>query len=287
MASILKVSKEECIDILNEFYEMFPTVKEFTLGNEELAKKYGYVEDYMGRRRHLQDINLPQIKVKATKDEPINGSVFIDEDINDILKIEDKDAEKFWTDKYNKDNKKYSYDNKVKFKEEAKANGIDVFDNGAFISKTLTQCTNSRIQGSAASLTKKAMVAIANNSRLQELGFRLLIPVHDELLGECPAIYADEVEKLLAQTMIDAGKPECSVNMKVDTYRVKYWYSDEVENAIHEAFVEYRDGSEKKGIQAIGAKVAYNKLIEKYSELSPETVRLMCDAKFDHENGTL
>ena len=58
MASILGVSIEECKSILEEFYKMFPSIKEFTQKNEESAKEVGYVEDYMGRRRHLPDASL-------------------------------------------------------------------------------------------------------------------------------------------------------------------------------------------------------------------------------------
>ena len=286
MASILKVEIDECKSILDEFYKMFPTVKEFTAGNEEMAKKYGYVEDYMGRRRHLPDINLPQIEVRAKKKVAINSDVFLDT-LPYVIDVDDPKTSQEWLDKYNNNNKIYNYNKKVSFKEEAAAAGVEVLDNGAFISKTLTQCTNARIQGGAASLTKKAMVEIANDKKLQELGFRLLIPVHDELLGECPAENAEEVQPLLVDAMIRAGKPECSVNMKVDTYCVKYWYSDEVENAIREAYINYTHGNEKKGIKAISAQAAYEKLLDKYSELSPDTVKAMCLGEFDHVNGTL
>ena len=237
MSNILNVSTEECINILDEFYKMFPAVKEFTQANEKMAKELGYVEDYMGRRRHLPDANLPEIEVRAKKNIIANSDVFIDMD-NTSIELADSELNKVWTNYYNENFVGKGFKAKSKFKEEAKNQGVDVFDNGAFISKTLTQCTNARIQGGAATLTKKAMVNIYNNDRLNKLGFRLLIPVHDELLGECPIENAEEVEKLLAETMIAAGKPECSVDMKVDTYTVKHWYADEVNNAIRDDYIK-------------------------------------------------
>ena len=281
MSTMLKVSVEECIKILEEFYEMFPTIKEFTVGNEEMAREKGFVEDYLGRRRHLPDINLPQVEIKAYKQEFVDN-VFIDADLDSFINVFDDKETQHWIDEYYKANKNYNYNKKVEFKDRAKNAGIEVFDNGAFISKTLTQCTNARIQGSAATLTKKAMVEIYKDKRLMELGFRLLVPVHDELLGEAPIEHAEECERLLVDAMIRAGKPECSVNMKVDTYCVKHWYSDEVSYGIREAYLKYL-----KGDQPLTKEEAYDKLCSKYVELSRETVIQMCEDTFDHMYGNL
>lgn len=311
MSSMLDVSLEECLKILEEFYNMFPTVKEYTQRNEESARQKGYVEDYMGRRRHLPDIQLPQVRITANKyftpnldmfDENFSSITATPEDVekglmqkkhefllpDGTLPIFDAELTKEWEDKYNElMGQKYNYNVKAKFKEDAGKNGIDVFDNGAFISKATTQCTNATIQGSAATLTKKAMISIFRNKRLNELGFRLMIPVHDELLGECPKENAEEVEKLLSQCMIDAAKPECSVNMKVDTYVVKHWYSDEVANAIEDTFKQLVNGNPKKNLQPIPEADAIKKLCDKYPEIHTETVIKMCKGEFDQINGTL
>jgi DNA polymerase I-like protein with 3'-5' exonuclease and polymerase domains len=273
MSNILNVSTEECINILDEFYKMFPAVKEFTQANEKMAKELGYVEDYMGRRRHLPDANLPEIEVRAKKNIIANSDVFIDMD-NTSIELADSELNKVWTNYYNENFVGKGFKAKSKFKEEAKNQGVDVFDNGAFISKTLTQCTNARIQGGAATLTKKAMVNIYNNDRLNKLGFRLLIPVHDELLGECPIENAEEVEKLLAETMIAAGKPECSVDMKVDTYTVKHWYADEVNNAIRDDYI-------KKIGTGVSEEDAISYFINEHPELSQDVVKAMCLGEYD------
>ena len=42
------------------------------------------------------------------------------------------------------------------------------------------------IQGSAAEMTKMAMLKISNNDEWKKLGGRLLVPVHDELICEFP-----------------------------------------------------------------------------------------------------
>jgi DNA polymerase I-like protein with 3'-5' exonuclease and polymerase domains len=285
MASNLNVSVERCKEILEEFYKMFPTVKAFTQGNEQMARDLGYVEDYIGRRRHLPDINLPEVEFVAEKLIPIESDIFI-EDLPKTINVVDSELTEQWRELYEND-KTPSFKKKPAFKEKAKAVGIKVVDNGAFISKATTQCTNARIQGSAASLTKKAMVEIYKDKHLMELGFRLLVPVHDELLGEAPIENAEECEKLLVDAMIRAGKPECSVNMKVDTYCVKHWYSDEVANGIRDSYLQMINGNKNKGIEPMSENDAYEKLCLKYVELSKDTVYKMCNGNFDHLKDSL
>lgn len=289
LATMLKVDIEECKSILEEFFKMFPTVKNFISSNEQSAKECGYVDDYLGRRRHLPDAQLPELEVTGKRREYVNEDVFLS-DITDngYIEVDDDALTKEWLAKlHDMVGESKSYKLKEKFKKFAKENGIEVRDNGAFISKAMTQATNARIQGGAASLTKKAMVKIFNDERLTKLGFRILIPVHDELLGECPIENAEEVAKLLSQDMIDAAKPECTVSMKCDTYSVHYWYSDEVENQIHEQYVTYINGDNKKNIQPISSEEAIKLLSEEYSELSPDTLLKMCNAEFDHLNGKI
>lgn len=281
MSKNLGVSIEECKNILDEFYKVFPKLKEYTQHNEQQAKEIGYVEDYMGRRRHLTDAQLPEIDFRAKKD------VYIDWPFMDNASIEDKkifidddDSNHKWETLYNEQYKNRGYNAKVDFKELAKKENIDLLDNGAFISKTLTQCTNATIQGSAATLTKKAMVDIYNNKELKDLGFRLLIPIHDELLGECPIVNKDKVEKLLSETMINAAKGTISTPMKCDPYVVNRWYADEVSNELYDDYHKALDkGEESDSI--------IKSIQDKYSEFSKETIEKMCLGTYDVLSGEI
>lgn len=276
MASNLGVSIEECKEILDEFYKMFPTVKEFMVENEKMAKEKGYVEDYIGRQRHLPDANLEPLEIRAKKKIITDVDLFLNCASTDSpVFVSDEEKNKIWKQKwedYQKTHRGNFYNIKKDFKELAKNNGIDTFDNGAFISKTMTQCTNARIQGGAASLTKKAMVEIFNDKEINDLGFRILIPVHDELLGECPIENVDKVEKRLAYLMINAAKPECTVPMKVDTYAVKHWYADEVFNSIHDKY---------NSLVAKGEPDPFSKIQNTYPELSEDVLRSMCDGTYN------
>ena len=340
MAKKLNVTVPECKEILKQFFETFPKIKEFTAENERLAREQGYVEDYMGRRRHLPDASLPELEVRAVKHCPTDIDIFPDtvvgngeNEILPVIDIPDEQVTAKWTEIWEKCEQSGEFKAKQRFKESAQKEGIPLQDNGAFISKTLTQCTNARIQGcltyetkiatrengiieigklanqsvsvwdgkewtkaivlpsgqkqkcrisfyngvtiycspdhkflvqkahgktsfeklsklkegdtvcvcdtmpdgtkfaethtkvlaveitdeyipmydvcntergyfvangiithnSAATLTKKAMIAISRDKQMQELGFKMLIPVHDELLGECPAENAEKV----------------------------------------------------------------------------------------------
>ena len=277
MSNILGVTFEECLDILDEFFNMFPKVKEFTQANENMAKTLGYVDDYMGRRRHLPDALLDEIEVRAKKKCIANSSVFIDCD-DVMLDIPDEETSKIWFEKFKTNYAGKGYNAKVDFKNLAKSNGIDTFDNGAFLSKTMTQCTNARIQGGAATLTKRAMIDIYNSKELRDLGFRLLIPIHDELLGECPIENSEQVEKLLAKTMINAAKPECTVSMATDTYAVKHWYADEVFNSLRDDYIHAELSGENLDdhIQSV---------ISNHPELNSDVIISMCTGTYDPKYG--
>ena len=53
---------------------------------------------------------------------------------------------------------------------------------------------NSAIQGTAGDITINAQIRISNNEELKKLGYKMLIQVHDEIVGECPE---ENVEKAI------------------------------------------------------------------------------------------
>ncbi len=100
------------------------------------------------------------------------------------------------------------------------------------------QCVNARIQGGAASMSKRAMINVHNNERLKELGFKLLIAVHDELIGECPEENKEECKQLLSEIMINSALPDVVVPMKCDTDDFKSWYLDVYTSEIKKEYKE-------------------------------------------------
>ena len=72
------------------------------------------------------------------------------------------------------------------------------------------------------------MILIGNDERLKELGFRLLIPIHDELIAECPKENAKEVSERFATLMSEAAKSRLSVPISCDVEITERWYGEEV-----------------------------------------------------------
>lgn len=69
------------------------------------------------------------------------------------------------------------------------------------------QAINMRTQGSAADIIKLAMLAVENDAHLRDLGARLLLQIHDELLLEAPKANAEKAGKRLA-TLMEEVAPE-------------------------------------------------------------------------------
>ena len=151
------------------------------------------------------------------------------------------------------------------------------------IAQAERQCFNARIQGGAASLTKLAMINIDRDPLLNECDAHLIITVHDEVLVECPALYADEVEKRLPQIMIDTAKPYINVPMKCDPYNVSRWYADEAAVALRDEFEKMEKGNPEKDIKPIPAKIALEQLYNIHSELDPIVINRAINDGIDLE----
>ena len=75
------------------------------------------------------------------------------------------------------------------------------------------------------------MIELRNNQRLKELGFRLLIPVHDEVIAECPKENVRECSKLLAETMSKAAEKILEMPIKCDVELTYCWYGTPIEGS--------------------------------------------------------
>ena len=100
MSINLGVSMDECKEILNEFAKMFPKIKEFTEYNKQCAKEKGYVEDYLGRRRHLPDAFLTELEIMPKRQVLTDADVIFDMSSSDrCIEIPDEEAWKMWNQK--------------------------------------------------------------------------------------------------------------------------------------------------------------------------------------------
>lgn len=86
---------------------------------------------------------------------------------------------------------------------------------------------NSIVQGSAAELTKMAMLKVFNSKRFAELGGRVVLQVHDELIAEAPIDTYEECGELLSSLMSEAGSflpftISCDVTTTLRWYGLAY-----------------------------------------------------------------
>jgi len=85
---------------------------------------------------------------------------------------------------------------------------------------------NTPIQGGAADIVMMAMITIHSNLRLRQLGYRLILQIHDEVILEGPEEYVDEAMSIVKKCMehpFEEGT-KLKVDLVVDADTAKTWY---------------------------------------------------------------
>lgn len=239
-------SKERAQQIVDDFYSSFPSVK--TWMDESLAnlKKKEYVEDFYGRRRRLPDIGLQSYKV-TNMNPTINYNPFLNcpnVEIKDskVLEWEAKvreaiqKSQKFQKDKNPnfKGNDEMGNATYEKLAKEALKDKIKIEAFTGRRAQAERQCVNAMIQGGAATMTKIAMNKIFRDPILNQYGFKMLIGVHDELIGQCKEEYKDICADRLCEVMKTCVADIVDVPFKCDPSVVRRWYEDEMGYALQE-----------------------------------------------------
>ena len=225
IAEQMNISKEEAQQVINDFYKQFPRVKEFVEFAQDNARTYGFVETAWGRKRRLPNMQLDPIEITVENPNLISTFNPLDFSSTESAEVSDEVYYKY----LKKMNRAYGREAKEKVKQEAQAEGYKIVDNSGYIADAQRQCVNSIIQGSAADMTKIAMIKIHNNERLKELGYKLIIPVHDEVLGVCPRENAKEVRDILEYIMVHVVDGKFEIPMKTDIECTYRWYGEGIE----------------------------------------------------------
>lgn len=221
----LKVTTKKAQEIYDSVLKEFPGLKQFMLDSENMARTKGFVTTVWGRKRRLPNIQL----------EPYEFS-YIGGVAKDFDPLFDAEEEELSNEVDDRTKQKYirmlertwSRKEKETIKTRARDEGILIKDNGGFIAEATRQCVNARVQGSAADMTKLAIIAVGNDEFLKSKGFKLLLPVHDELIGECPEENAKEVAHRFSELMVLAAKDLC-VPSKCDVEVSKRWYGESLD----------------------------------------------------------
>lgn len=225
LGEMLKISREEASDLRQRVLRASPGLAKLLNESVSMAKHWGFVETYWGRRRYLPNAKLDRYAFIFDKTK-VTTEVFdpTDFESDSVVNVEDDLKNKYLA----KLNKSKGFKQFLSICEEARAEGIRINDNSGLIAEAERQAVNTRVQGSAADMTKLGMINIYKNKELRELGFRLLLAVHDELIGECPIENAKRCGELMQECML---KPvdDFVVPFKCDLEYFKKWYGEPLE----------------------------------------------------------
>ena len=227
IAEQMNVSLKEANKVIEDFFTEFPKVADYIVFVQQHAEEKGFVETATGRRRRLPDMSLPEYTfeyVDASKNVDFDPFNF-DEDQEMSNEVPEYVIEQYWAEL----DRAWGFKKKADIKARALEEGIKIHDNGGKIADAQRQCLNSVIQGTAADMTKYAMIKVHEDKELRNLGFHLMIPVHDELLGELPKENAKRGAERLTKVMIEAAADIIKLPMKCDPSIVERWYGEEIE----------------------------------------------------------
>lgn len=222
--------------VFDSVMNAFPGLRNLMLSSQERCRKLGYTETILGRRRHLPDMQLPEFEFK-----PLKGYVNPDVDpLNiDTLKNSSEIPERIVQD-LEKEFKGYKYFGQIakRTKQLYEEEHIRVINNRPKINDATRQVVNSIVQGSAADLTKMAILRLENNEDWKRIGGRLLTSVHDELICEAPIEHAEEASRILSDCMCSAADflpfpINCDVETTFRWYGLDYICNHKKPNDIH------------------------------------------------------
>lgn len=253
-------SIQEAQEIIDGFYDSFPKVKSWMDETTKFAKKHGYVEDLWGRRRRLPDILLPRFEIT-------DGKLTDTDSFNPILGCSDRVIESKSINKYQAllNKARGKKDIEAIIQQAAKEN-IRIKDNGGFIAQAERQCVNARIQGGSATMTKIAMNKLFRDKELNDLGFKLLLTVHDELIGECPKENSDAVAKRLTYVMKTCIDDVSKVPFKCDADISEHWYYNDYSNSLKQDY-------KKLIAKGMTNEQAFDKIYSEHYESTQEELR--------------
>lgn len=192
LADSLGISRDEAQQFMDDFYSTYPVMSAWMDQQVKFADANGYVETANGRKRRFAGHKevAKQYNASAAKIKDFLGYL--------PANIWDRSLELPYKLKQQFGNVKRDY---------ARVERMSV---------------NAVIQGSAAEVLKKAMIAVYEHLK-QKDGWRLLATIHDELLFEIPETATPEEINELAEIMLSTTK--LSIPIKCDVEVMTRWGS--------------------------------------------------------------
>ena len=224
IAEQLKCTTEEAQVIYDKVTKGFPGLLKAQDDSAQQAHDLGYVITLWGRRRHLSIMTHDDYEFEYAEGANPEFDPF-DPDGSTSSTVVSPAKVKEYTDKLN--SMKWRKD-KEEFIAELRRQGIKVTDYSYKRRETGRKCLNARIQGSAADMSKRAMIMIDNDERLKAINTYLLLMIHDEVICECPKEHVAEAIRYIKDDMEHAAA-ELPVPFKADAETAECWYGSEIE----------------------------------------------------------
>lgn len=206
LAKDLGITTKEAQELTDKFFNSFSGVRDWISRTIDSAKRYGYVKNLQGIKRRL-----PILLEDDYVFEPLASNTVTIEQKRKYINL----LSNAWGNSQRED-----------IINKARKELILIKDNTYKKAQAERQCVNAPIQSSASYMVKKAMIAIDADKKLKELGYRMLIPIHDEILGEAPEEHAEECSKIVSKIMVDVNK-DLSTPISVDTEITTAWQEKE------------------------------------------------------------
>lgn len=224
LAGQLGVDIETAQDALNKIYKACPGLLMLKKQSIEFGRNYGYVETLWGRIRYIENINLPfyEFTFNNNFELPFDALNFENEQDNNIY-IEN--IKNDWLKRLSKVRGYMQINSVIKA---AEREGIIIKSNGGKIAEAERHAVNTRVQGTAADMTKQAMILLDKDLKLKKWGFELLLTVHDEVIGQFEKQYINEVRERVKYLMLIPTK-ELNVPFDCDTVIYESWDGEVIE----------------------------------------------------------
>jgi DNA polymerase I len=257
----LDVSKKVAQNMLDKFFDSFPGVKEFREESIEFAKENGYVLMLCKRKRRLPEMMLERYSFERVNEgsnyDPIEGLDDIDSLLEDsgaeVIEEDTLEVPKELIEEYTRAlDKVWSYRDKNEIINHAlEEDGILITDNTMKINETTRKVVNSRIQGSAAIMTKNAMVCfkaceviklkhrrpefytrlkkyVKDSETIKKYGGKLILQVHDELGMEGDRKHTKKLKEKLSRIMIDSANDLVKIPIVAECDVVERWNGETI-----------------------------------------------------------
>ena len=88
----------------------------------------------------------------------------------------------------------------------------------------LRAAINTPIQGSAADIVTAAMVRLYYDNQLKNLGWKMLLQIHDEIILEGPKNAAEQALEIVKNIMVHPVDQELRIHLEVDAKISENWY---------------------------------------------------------------